>query len=193
MGAIHKQTEVAFRIFVFTNVHIMEITKTTIGPINEGELGFLCKKYLSLYCYVGVFTICHQAIHIMCLSLSFKTFLWKIIEMSMTLLWKIMTISYYFGTSYYIYRIKMNIISFIIIFLFIFCQTMKIFLIEISITRQTWLQLLFVKLLNARQNDRMIVIRQICSIIFGDSLISLLLLIHYWIPVSTKTYQFEMI
>ena len=53
------------------------------------------------------------------------------------------------------------------------------------------LQFLFVKLLSACQNDRMIVIRQICSINSGDSLISWLLLIHYWIPVSTKTYQFK--
>ena len=54
-----------------------------------------------------------------------------------------------------------------------------------------YLQFLFVKLLSACQNDRMIVIRQICSINSGDSLISWLLLIHYWIPVSTKTYQFK--
>ena len=58
-------------VCMFTNVHIMEITKTTIGPINEGEWGFLCKKYLSLYCYVGVFTICHQTIHILFIILSF--------------------------------------------------------------------------------------------------------------------------
>ena len=70
-GAIHEQTKVAFCDFMFTNVHIMEITKTTIGPINEGEWGFLCKKYLSLYCYVGVFTICHQTIHILFIILSF--------------------------------------------------------------------------------------------------------------------------
>ena len=121
------------------------------------------------------------------LSSGYSNLVYITVIYNISIVWKIMEISK-------ILRLYVEL-KFISSALYMFTSflTMEKILIEISKTRQSWLQLLFVKLLNARQNDRMIVIRQICSIIFGDSLISLLLLIHYWIPVSTKTYQFEMI
>ena len=118
------------------------------------------------------------------LSSGYSNLVYITVIYNISIVWKIMEISKILRLYVENY-IESKFIS-SALYMFTSFLTMEKILIEISKTRQSWLQPLFVKLLNARQNDRMIVIRQICSIIFGDSLISLLLLIHYWIPVSTK-------